>query len=240
MQRTLLDAEQRGARGVFLTGIEALAAAPCPAHREFHRGGDFVARTVGTGAFVEGHDDVRAEQALDFHAALGGEHVLAAIEVAAEFDALLGQLAQLAEAHHLIAAGIGQDRAVPVHEPVKTAKPRDAFGAGAQHKVIGVAEDYVRAGCTHSLRLHRLDRGGGANRHEGRRADLAALHRDDAGARLAGGGVEGEGKSGGSHRACALASLRGAVTPRRGQAKRGRGTCLVSPAPSYLRPKAAA
>jgi queuine tRNA-ribosyltransferase len=72
----------------------------------------------------------------------------------------------------------------------------DALGAGAQHEVIGVAEDDVRAARAHVLRLHRLDGRGGADGHEDGRADLAALHRDRAEPRLAVGGVDGELKTG--------------------------------------------
>ena len=60
--------------------------------------------------------------------------------------ALLGDLADLGQAHHLEAAGVGEDRPVPAHEAVQAAEPRDALGAGAQHQVIGVAEDDVGAG----------------------------------------------------------------------------------------------
>jgi len=65
VERALLDAEQRRACGVFLACIEAVAAASGPAHRHFHRAGDDLAGLVGTRAFVEGHDHVGAEQALD-------------------------------------------------------------------------------------------------------------------------------------------------------------------------------
>ena len=41
---------------------------------------------------------------------------------------------------------VGQDRAVPAHEAVQAAEPRDALGAGPQHQVIGVAEHDVGAG----------------------------------------------------------------------------------------------
>jgi hypothetical protein len=70
----------------------------------------------------------------------------AAVEVRAEGDAILGDLAQLLQRHDLEAAGIGEDRSRPVHEPVQAAQPRDPLGAGAQHQVIGVAEDDLGAG----------------------------------------------------------------------------------------------
>jgi hypothetical protein len=75
---------------------------------------------------------------------------------------------------------------------VQPAQPRDALGAGAQHQVIGVAEDDVGARRAHVLRLDRLDGGGGADRHEGGRADLPRRIAIVAEARLAVGGVDGE------------------------------------------------
>ncbi len=173
----------------------AVAATLRPAHRQLHRARDLVARAVSARAFVERHDDVRAEQPLDLHRALGGEHVLAAVDVAAKLHAFLGQLAQLGKAHHLIAAAVGQDRARPVHELVQAAEPRDALGAGAQHEVIGIAEDDVGAGRAHGFRFHRLDRRRGADRHEGGRADLAAAHGDPAGPRQPVGRIDSEGKA---------------------------------------------
>jgi len=81
-------------------------------------------------------------------------------------------------------------------EMMQPAQPRDALGGWAQHQVIGIAEDDVGAGRTDVVRLHRLDGSGGADRHERRRADRAAAHRDLAGARLAVGGMDGEVETG--------------------------------------------
>lgn len=85
---------------------------------------------------------------------------------------------------------------LPVHERMEPPEPRDPLRPGAQHQVVGVAEEDVSPGLAHGFRLHRLHRRGGADRHEGRRADFPTLHGDDAGARLAVGGVEREGETG--------------------------------------------
>jgi hypothetical protein len=95
------------------------------------------------------------------------------VDVGAEGDSLLGDFPQLRQGHHLEAAGIGQDRAVPPHEAVQAALFADPFRAGAQHQVIGVAEDDLRAGGGDRIRQHRLHRGGRADRHEGRGLDRA-------------------------------------------------------------------
>ena len=173
-------------------GVEGIAAALRPAHRHLHARLDLSQRPVGARAFIERHHDIGAEQAPDFHAAFGGEHMLAAVEMAAEFDPFLGQLVEVRQAHHLIAAAVRQDRAIPVHEFVQPAKARNPLRPRPQHEVVGIAEDDVRARAAHVLRFHAFHGGSGADRHEGGRADLAATHGDRAGARGAAGGGDGE------------------------------------------------
>ena len=63
----------------------------------------------------------------------------------AEGHAALGQLAQLRQGHDLEAAGIGQDRVWPAGKLVQAAQPRDALGAGPQHKMVGVAQNDIGA-----------------------------------------------------------------------------------------------
>ena len=122
----------------------------------------------------------------------GREKCSAAVDMRLEAHALFGDLAQLRQRHHLEAAGIGQDRPLPVHEFVQAAQPRDALRAGPQHQVIGVAENDVGAGLAHGLRQHRLHRRRRADRHEGGRADVAARRCDHAGARRAVRRVDGQ------------------------------------------------
>ena len=189
----LLDAEERMARPV----AEGLARTGRPPHRQAHRLGH--AGLVGRKrrAFVEAHHDVRAEQALDLHRGLGAEEMLRTVDMRAEGHAVLGQLAQVCKAHHLEAARVGEDRLVPVHEAVQPAQPVDPFRTGAQHQVIGVAQQDVGAGGGHAFGHHRLHRGGGADGHEGGGADLAARRPDHARAGRAVGGVQRKGKGGG-------------------------------------------
>ena len=61
----------------------------------------------------------------------------------------------VAEAEHLIAAGVGQDRAAPADEAVQPAAPRDQLVAGTQMQVIGVAEEDVGAELLELLRSSR-------------------------------------------------------------------------------------
>src|SRR5262249_32644245 len=64
---------------------------------------------------VEGHQDVGAERLLDGDRPLGGEDVLAPVEVRLEGGALLGDAAVLGQAIDLVAAGVGEDGARPGH-----------------------------------------------------------------------------------------------------------------------------
>ena len=56
---------------------------------------------------------------------------------------------------------------------VQPAEPRHPLGGRAEHQVVGVAQQDVGAGLAHLIGGQRLDRAGGADRHEGRRAHLA-------------------------------------------------------------------
>ena len=52
-------------------------------------------------ALVEGHDDVRTQVQLDLHAELGAEEMRAAVEMGAEFNAVVGDPVQVAQRKHL-------------------------------------------------------------------------------------------------------------------------------------------
>ena len=86
--------------------------------------------------------------------------------MALEGDAIRIHLAQARKRHDLKAAGIRQDRSVPIHEAMQATKPRDTFSARPQHKVIGIAEHHARTGGAHRIRGHGLYRTSGANGHE--------------------------------------------------------------------------
>ena len=113
MRAALHDAEKRlaGSRRsrVLREIIVAAAARPVrvrsvAASRARGSGGSF-------DAFVEHHDDVRAERDLNLDRFFGRKKMLGAVEVRAESDAFVGDLAQIGEAENLEAAGIGEDRA---------------------------------------------------------------------------------------------------------------------------------
>jgi hypothetical protein len=86
---------------------------------------------------------------------------------------LLGDLAQLGETEHLETAGVGEDRARPVHETMQAAELGDHLMPGPQHQVEGVAQNNLGAETLEFFGGHGLDRAIGTHRHEGRCFDAA-------------------------------------------------------------------
>ena len=176
--------------------VEPVARPLGPAHRPLHRAFGLLLGRRKRRAFVERHDDVGTEQPLHLHRPLGRQHVRRPVEVRLEANAFFRFFGEFAEAHHLIAAAVGQDRPVPIHELVQPAERRHPLRAGPEHQMIGIAKQDIRAARPHPLGLHRLDRRRCPDRHECRCADHPALHRDCARARAAIGGGDCEGKAG--------------------------------------------
>ena len=98
-----------------------------------------------------------------------------------ERDPVLVYDAQVAERDDLEAARVGQDRAIPVHEPVQAAEPGDAFMPGSQVQVVGVGQDDRGADLVDVVGRERLDRGIRADRHELWRLDDAVGQRQAPG-----------------------------------------------------------
>ena len=99
-------------------------------------------------ALVKRHDDIRAERALHLHRHLGREEFLRPVNMRAERRPLLGDLAQVAEAEHLKSSAVREDRTVPVHEAMQSARLTHKLHSGAQEEMIGIAEDDPRAEIT--------------------------------------------------------------------------------------------
>ena len=135
-------------------------------------------------ALIERHHDVAAERQLDIDGGFGREQVRVAIQVRAEQHAVFGDLAQVAQAEDLEAAGIGQDGARPGHEVVQPAEFADQLVAGAQEQVIGVGQDDLGIEFVCQIALHdAFDGGLRAHRHEDGSFDDAVRGVDAAGAR---------------------------------------------------------
>ena len=156
----LHDAEER---------IRAWPGAPRalgPAHRQAHG-----ARCLGFArrirrALVEHHGDVGVQHLLNAHRLLRREKQPIAVDRRGELHALLGDLAQRAEAEHLEAPRVGEDRSAPAHEAVQAAMALDHLEPRSQPEMERVAEHDLRAELAQLGGRHRLDRAVGADRHE--------------------------------------------------------------------------
>ena len=95
----------------------------------------------GVWTFVQGHDDVGAQLFLGVHDRLRRELLQAAVDVRAKGHAVTIDLAHVGQAKDLVAARIGQDRPVPVHELVQPAHTGYEVGAGTEKEVIGIGQD---------------------------------------------------------------------------------------------------
>ena len=109
--------------------------------------------------------------------------MLRAVLRRAEGNTVRIELAQLLERHHLEAAGIGQDGPGPAHEAVQSAELADQVGAGAEEKVVGVAEDDGGTEVFPQVPLGKAFDGGlGADGHKNRGGDVAVFGVEDSGA----------------------------------------------------------
>ncbi len=145
------------------------------------------------GALVEDHHHVGAQRALHRHGLLGAHEDLGAVHRRAEVHALFGDLAHGAQREDLEAAGVGEDRFLPLGEVMQVAVGLDHLHAGTQPQVEGVAEDDLGADLGNRLRRHPLDGAIGAHRHEGGCLDAAPGKGEAAAARpaIAGQALEG-------------------------------------------------
>ena len=89
--------------------------------------------------------------------------------------ALFGDFTNIAKAEDLEAAGVGEDRPLPLHKIVQIAVQFHDFLARAQPQVEGVAEDNLRASGFNFFRRHPFYGAVGANRHKTRRFHYATI-----------------------------------------------------------------
>ena len=160
--------------------------AVCPLGRSR---GVFAIGVVG-GALVEGQGDVGAERSLDRHRSLRAEELLRSIEVGAKPHPLLADLENrspagpapaapldlighgpVSEREDLKAAGVGDDRPPPPHEPMEPAERGDPIRPGRQHEVEGVPEHHLVAEPGDLGRAQGADAPAGRQRNERRRLD---------------------------------------------------------------------
>ena len=97
---------------------------------------------------------------------------LVAVDRRGELHALLADLAQRAQAEHLEAARVGEDRPVPAHEAVQAAvRARSPRARAAATGGRCCRARSARRAPRSSAGRHRLHRAVGADRHERRRLD---------------------------------------------------------------------
>ena len=135
----------------------------------------FIGRRI-LNTFIKRHGNVAAQIGLNPRGFLRPHENLMAVDVRGEINALLLDFPQTGEGKYLEAAGVRQDGAVPVDEFVKPAQLADNPVAGAQMKVIGIAQFNLTA---HLLQVMSgnaaFDGALCADIHEYRRLDHTAV-----------------------------------------------------------------
>src|SRR5664279_3805089 len=153
-------------RNLILVIFEILLAARRPAQRHLHgRLGAPVLRRM-FGALVERHDDVGAESDLGSDGALRTEEMRRAVKVRAKGHAVFRDLAQIAEAENLKAAGFGEDGMVPRHELLYPAEAADHLDTGSQIKMVSVVQQDLDAEFFQCVLGYALHRGQCSHRHK--------------------------------------------------------------------------
>ena len=119
--------------------LETFEAATEPLLREVQRALGIGVVGVAGAAFVKGHDDVRADGALNVHHTLGREEMLAAVDMRAELRALGRQLAAIGQRKDLEAAAIRQYRAAPTVEAVQSTGALECVDTRAEVEMIRIS-----------------------------------------------------------------------------------------------------
>src|ERR1035437_7740468 len=175
--------------------FEILLAARRPAQRHLHRrlGARVLRRMFG--ALVELHDDVGAKADLGGDGALRTEEMRGAVEVRAERHAVFRDLAQIAEAEHLKAAGVSEDGMVPRHELLHPAELTNHLDTGPQIKMVGVVQQDLDAELFQRVLGYALDCRQRSHRHEDWGLDFTVWREEASGAggAIAGFDLEAEG-----------------------------------------------
>ena len=110
---------------------------------------------------------------MDPHCIFGTEPYEIAIVDAAETDAIVVDRSRISEREDLKATRVRQDRAVPRHEAMEATQLCDEIFAGLEMKVIGVAQQDLRADRLQLVRIDTFDCAERADRHKDRSLDCA-------------------------------------------------------------------
>ena len=174
---------RRGCAPLAGDAVELRAAALEPPEAAIHRGARRGLVRLSFDQFVELHDQIGADVALDPHDVLGRVVVQRSVEVTAERDALFGDGAHLRQRVDLKAPRVGEHRAVPAREGVQPAERPHHQVARTEVEMEGVGEHHPSADRGDLLHREALDGAVRADGHECRRLDWAVRRLEDAGAR---------------------------------------------------------
>ena len=147
----------------------------------FH-GDGAVGFVVGIGAFIEGHDDVRAEVLLNRNGLFRREAMRRAVDVTLEGHAVVVDCAGLCQREDLEAARIGEYGEGPTHELMQATHVTHDLVAGTQVEMVGVAQDERGIDLLELFGREGLDRRLRADRREDRCEQVAVRGGEDAGA----------------------------------------------------------
>src|SRR5260221_510568 len=127
--------------------VARLQRPPGPPMRQLHRPLHLGVRNAVGRAFVEGHGDVDAHLRLDLDRRFRREEVRRAVEVTAELDPLLPDLADAGQGNDLDPSPIRRDGPVPAHAAVHAPELLQQVRPRAEHEVVSVVEDDLGTEC---------------------------------------------------------------------------------------------
>ena len=147
---------------------------------------------IGIRAFVEGHDDIRAQVLLNGNGLLRREAMRRAVNVTLEGHTVIIDLAGLRQREDLEAARIGQHGTGPLHELMQATHVAHQLVAGTQVEVVGVAQHQRGVDILELFGREGLDRRLRANRRKDRREEISVRGGENpsAGAVVFGGDLE--------------------------------------------------
>ena len=112
--------------------VEMLAASFEPAMGKLHRVFGVLEIAGIRGAFIEGHNDVCADNSLNINGFLRRKKMFGAVDMALESHAVLLYFSPMGERINLVAAAVGQNRAIPAVEFVQSACHLQHFEARSE------------------------------------------------------------------------------------------------------------
>ena len=164
---------------------EPVHGAAGPLEGEIQRMGGFFDGARVRRAFVEGHNDVRADFTLGLHHRFRRKLVAAAVQQAFEFYAVFRNVAKILEAPDLESTAVGEHGAVPAHEFLHAARFCNQGRSRPQIQVVSVCQNNLCFDFAKVADRKPLHAGQSPHRHKNRRLDVAMSRMDSPAASLA-------------------------------------------------------